>query len=52
MAARSASIFSRDIVMSAIRDALPKLDPRQQIRNPVMFIVEIGSVITSSPPAR
>ncbi len=47
MAARSASIFSRDIVMSAIRDALPKLDPRQQIRNPVMFIVEIGSVITT-----
>ena len=47
MAARSASIFSRDIVMSAIRDAFPKLDPRQQIRNPVMFIVEIGSVITT-----
>ena len=33
--------------MSAIRDAFPKLDPRQQIRNPVMFIVEIGSVITT-----
>ena len=47
MAARSASIFSRDIVVSAIRDAFPKLDPRQQIRNPVMFIVEIGSVITT-----
>ena len=47
MAARSASIFSRDIVASAIRDAFPKLDPRQQIRNPVMFIVEIGSVITT-----
>src|SRR6476661_594141 len=47
MAARSASIFSRDIVTSAIRDAFPKLDPREQIRNPVMFIVEIGSVITS-----
>ncbi len=47
MAARSASIFSRDIVVSAIRDAFPKLDPRQQIRNPVMFIVELGSVITT-----
>ena len=47
MAARSASIFSRDIVMAAVRDAFPKLDPRQQIRNPVMFIVEIGSVITT-----
>ena len=47
MAARSASVFSRDIVMAAVRDAFPKLDPRQQIRNPVMFIVEIGSVITT-----
>src|SRR6185312_3485475 len=47
MAARSASIFSRDIVLSAMRDAFPKLDPRQQFRNPVMFIVEVGSVITT-----
>src|SRR6478752_5283813 len=47
MAARSASIISRDIVMAAVGDAFPKLDPRQQIRNPVMFIVEIGSVITT-----
>jgi len=27
-------------------DALKKLDPRVQIRNPVMFVVEVGAVIT------
>jgi K+-transporting ATPase ATPase B chain len=47
VARTSASIFSRDIVMSAIRASFPKLDPRLQIRNPVMFIVEVGSVITT-----
>src|SRR6476659_5974449 len=47
MARASKSIFSRDLVVAAIRDSFPKLNPRQQIRNPVMFIVEVGSVITS-----
>ncbi|MGZ4346359.1 MAG: potassium-transporting ATPase subunit KdpB [Gaiellaceae bacterium] len=47
MARASASAFSRDLVLAAIRDSFPKLDPRQQVRNPVMFIVELGSVITT-----
>jgi potassium-transporting ATPase ATP-binding subunit len=47
VARSSASIFSRDIVVSSIRASFPKLDPRLQVRNPVMFIVEIGSVITT-----
>jgi K+-transporting ATPase ATPase B chain len=47
MARAAASIFSREIVLAAIRDSFPKLDPRSQIRNPVMFIVELGSVITT-----
>jgi len=29
------------------RDAFLRLDPRQQIRNPVMFVVEVGSVLTT-----
>ena len=45
--ARKASVFSRDLVFVAIRDSFPKLDPREQVRNPVMFIVELGSVITT-----
>src|ERR1700758_2904161 len=47
MARRSTSMFSRDLVLAAIRDSFPKLDPRLQLHNPVMFIVEIGSVITT-----
>jgi potassium-transporting ATPase ATP-binding subunit len=47
MARKSAGVFSRDIVLAAIRDSFPKLDPRLQVRNPVMFIVELGSVITT-----
>ncbi|HEY7691539.1 MAG TPA: potassium-transporting ATPase subunit KdpB [Gaiellaceae bacterium] len=47
MARASASVFSRDIVFAAIKGSFPKLDPRSQIRNPVMFIVELGSVVTT-----
>jgi len=47
MARKSASIFSREIVAGAVRDSFPKLDPRLQLKNPVMFIVEVGSVITT-----
>jgi K+-transporting ATPase ATPase B chain len=47
MARTSASIFSRDIVLASVRDSFPKLDPRSQVRNPVMFIVELGALITS-----
>jgi potassium-transporting ATPase ATP-binding subunit len=47
MARAGASVFSREIVLAAIRDSFPKLDPRSQVRNPVMFIVELGSVITT-----
>ena len=47
MARQSASIFSRDLTVAAIRDSFPKLDPRKQFKNPVMFIVELGSVITT-----
>ena len=47
MARASASVFSKDIVVAAIKGSFPKLDPRSQIRNPVMFIVELGSVITT-----
>ncbi len=41
------SLFQRDIVKRALIDSLVKLDPRVQIGNPVMFVVEIGSVITT-----
>ena len=46
-AARRSSIFSKQLVLAAIRDSFPKLDPRHMIRNPVMFIVELGAAITT-----
>src|SRR5438270_1934400 len=45
---RAVSLFRRDIVKRALIDSLIKLDPRVQIRNPVMFVVEIGAVITTA----
>jgi potassium-transporting ATPase ATP-binding subunit len=44
---RAISLFQRDIVRRALIDSFIKLDPRVQIRNPVMFVVEIGALITT-----
>ena len=44
---QSASLFQREIISRAIVDSFVKLDPRVQLRNPVMFVVEIGAVITT-----
>jgi K+-transporting ATPase ATPase B chain len=44
---RAISLFQRDIVTRALIDSFIKLDPRVQIRNPVMFVVEIGAAITT-----
>src|SRR5258708_27061395 len=44
---RAVSLFQREIVMRALIDGFTKLDPRVQIRNPVMFVVEVGAVITT-----
>jgi K+-transporting ATPase ATPase B chain len=40
-------LFDPPIVKRAIREAFGKLDPRRMIRNPVMFVVEIGSIFTT-----
>jgi K+-transporting ATPase ATPase B chain len=40
-------LFEPAIVRRATRDALRKLDPRTMIRNPVMFVVEVGSAFTT-----
>jgi potassium-transporting ATPase ATP-binding subunit len=45
--ARQISLWDPKIVRPAILDSLRKLDPRIQLRNPVMFIVEVGSLITT-----
>src|SRR5262249_38216329 len=40
-------LFDPPIVKRAIFDSFSKLDPRHQVRNPVMFVVEVGSVFTT-----
>ena len=44
---QSRPLFDPGIVRRAIVDSFRKLDPRHQVRNPVMFVVEVGSVLTS-----
>jgi K+-transporting ATPase ATPase B chain len=41
------SLFDPAIIVPAIWDSFRKLDPRIQIRNPVMFLVEIVSILTT-----
>src|SRR5581483_341934 len=44
---KSKSVWDMKIVRRALSDCFLKLDPRNMMKNPVMFVVEIGSVITS-----
>src|SRR5690349_18972516 len=44
---RRTSLFDTKILRRAALGSLIKLNPRVQARNPVMFVVEIGSVITT-----
>jgi potassium-transporting ATPase ATP-binding subunit len=48
MAKKSKAIWEWKIVNRAIWDSFLKLNPRKMMGNPVMFVVEIGSVITSA----
>ena len=43
----SFSLLDPALVAPALRDAFTKLDPRVQWRNPVMFVVYIGSILTT-----
>ncbi len=40
-------LFDPPLVRRALVDAFWKLDPRHMARNPVMFVVEVGSVLTT-----
>ncbi|HUI59216.1 MAG TPA: potassium-transporting ATPase subunit KdpB [Steroidobacteraceae bacterium] len=44
---RKLSMFDRALLGPALLDAVRKLDPRVQWRNPVMFVVYIGSILTT-----
>ncbi len=44
---RSRPLFDPPIVRRAITDSLVKLNPRTMMKNPVMFVVEVGAVMTT-----
>jgi len=41
------ALMDKALVLPALRDAFAKLDPRVQWRNPVMFVVFVGSILTT-----
>ncbi|MBA3869918.1 MAG: potassium-transporting ATPase subunit KdpB [Anaerolineae bacterium] len=45
--AKARPLFDPQIVRRAAVDALVKLNPRVQLRNPVMFVVEVGAALTT-----
>src|SRR5207302_7478170 len=47
MATKSRAVWEWKIVRRALWDSIVKLNPRQMMGNPVMFVVEVGSVITT-----
>ena len=42
------SAFNKNILKTAIAESFRKLNPKVMIKNPVMFVVEIGAVITTA----
>jgi K+-transporting ATPase ATPase B chain len=47
MKPQRSSMFSTESLRPAILSSVAKLDPRVQLHNPVMFVVEVGAVITT-----
>jgi len=52
MRPRKRAVWEGKIVWRAVLDSFKKLDPRHMMGNPVMFVVEVGSVITTVLLAR
>src|SRR4029450_12568919 len=46
--AKARPLLDPEIVRGAILASFAKLDPRHQVRNPVMFVVLVGSVLTTA----
>jgi K+-transporting ATPase ATPase B chain len=43
----SAGLLDPKLIAKSLPDAVKKLDPRVMVKNPVMFVVEVGSVVTT-----
>jgi K+-transporting ATPase ATPase B chain len=46
--AEKTSLWNTQIMAQAALDSVRKLDPRGMVKNPVMFVVEVGSVLTTA----
>ncbi|HVZ84114.1 MAG TPA: potassium-transporting ATPase subunit KdpB [Terracidiphilus sp.] len=46
--AEKTSLWNTKIIGQALVDSVRKLDPRWMVKNPVMFVVEVGSLLTSA----
>src|ERR1700686_1647375 len=44
---RKQSLTDTKILSRAVGDSFRKLDPRTMVKNPVMFVVEVGGVLTT-----
>jgi K+-transporting ATPase ATPase B chain len=42
------SLWNTEIMAQALVDSFRKLDPRGMVKNPVMFVVEVGAVLTTA----
>jgi K+-transporting ATPase ATPase B chain len=45
--AKKRSLFDAEIVVPAIGESFKKLDPRHMVKNPVMFVTEVGALVTT-----
>src|SRR5712675_349558 len=47
MVRKSLTLFDSTLIVPAIADSFRKLSPKVQLRNPVMFVVYVGSILTT-----
>lgn len=47
-ATRKRPLFTTDMVMTSCVEAFRKLDPRSLLKNPVIFVTEVGAIITTA----
>ena len=47
MSTKPQSLFDKAILMPAVGESFKKLDPRVMVKNPVMFVTEVGAVLTT-----
>ncbi|MGW4379364.1 potassium-transporting ATPase subunit KdpB [Kitasatospora sp. NPDC004531] len=43
----TSGLLDPKLLLASLPDAVKKLDPRVMVKNPVMFVVEVGSVVTT-----